>query len=98
MARQTGKAAAMEDWLYENQITLTPSSVREAAKSVGGIADFNGGYAKALEEVKEDARMGGLLGVTSTPTFFLNGRKLPAGVVPPEYIDALITVELQRAK
>ncbi|MEO8522245.1 MAG: vitamin K epoxide reductase family protein [Acidobacteriota bacterium] len=98
MARQTGKAAAMEDWLYENQITLTPSSVREAAKSVGGIGDFNGGYAKALEEVKEDARMGGLLGVTSTPTFFLNGRKLPAGVVPPEYIDALITVELQRAK
>lgn len=98
MARQTGKAAAMEDWLYENQITLTPSSVREGAKTVGGIADFNGGYAKALEEVKEDARMGGLLGVTSTPTFFLNGRKLPAGVVPPEYIDALITVELQRAK
>lgn len=98
MARQTGKAAVMEDWLYEHQTTLTPSSVREAAKDVGGIADFNGGYAKALEEVKADARMGGLLGVTSTPTFFLDGRKLPPGVVPPEYIDALITVELQRAK
>ncbi len=98
LARQTGKAAVMEDWLYEHQISLTPSNVREAAKDVGGIADFNGGYAKALEEVKADARMGGLLGVTSTPTFFLNGRKLPAGVVPPEYIDALIGVELQRAK
>ncbi len=98
LARQTGKAAVMEDWLYEHQISLTPSNVREAAKDVGGIADFNGGYAKALEEVKADARMGGLLGVTSTPTFFLNGRKLPAGVVPPEYIDALIAVELQRAK
>lgn len=98
MARQTGKAAVMEDWLYEHQTTLTPSSVREAAKDVGGIADFNGGYAKALEEVKADARMGGLLGVSSTPTFFLDGRKLPPGVVPPEYIDALITVELQRAK
>ena len=46
----------MEDWLYEHQTTLTPSSVREAAKDVGGIADFNGGYAKALEEVKADAR------------------------------------------
>jgi uncharacterized membrane protein/protein-disulfide isomerase len=98
MARQTGKAAIMEDWLYEHQTTLTPSSVREAAKDIGGIADFNGGYAKALEEVKADARLGGLLGVTSTPTFFLNGRKLPPGVVPPEYIDALITLELQRAK
>jgi protein-disulfide isomerase len=98
MARQTGKAAVMEDWLYEHQTTLTPSGVREAAKDVGGIADFNGGYAKALEEVKADARLGGLLGVTSTPTFFLDGRKLPPGVVPPEYIDALITLELQRAK
>ena len=98
MARQTGKAAVMEDWLYEHQTTLTPSMVRDAAKDVGGIADFNGGYAKALEEVKADARMGGLLGVTSTPTYFLNGRKLPPGVVPPEYIDALINVELQRAK
>jgi protein-disulfide isomerase len=72
--------------------------VREAAKDVGGIEDFNGGYAKALEEVKADARMGGVLGVNSTPTFFLDGRKLPPGVVPPEYIDALIAVELQRAK
>jgi uncharacterized membrane protein/predicted DsbA family dithiol-disulfide isomerase len=98
MARETGKAAVMEDWLYEHQTTLTPSGVREAAKDVGGIADFNGGYAKALEEVKADARLGGLLGVTSTPTFFLNGRKLPPGVVPPEYLDALITLELQRAK
>jgi protein-disulfide isomerase len=88
----------MEDWLYEHQTTLTPSSVREAAKDIGGIADFNGGYAKALEEVKADARLGGLLGVTSTPTFFLDGRKLPPGVVPAEYIDALITLELQRAK
>jgi uncharacterized membrane protein/predicted DsbA family dithiol-disulfide isomerase len=97
-ARETGKAAVMEDWLYDHQTTLTPSMVREAAKDVGGIADFNGGYAKALEEVKADARMGGVLGVNSTPTFFLNGRKLPPGVVPPEYIDALITLELQRAK
>jgi protein-disulfide isomerase len=72
--------------------------VREAAKDIGGIADFNGGYAKALEEVREDARLGGVLGVASTPTFFLAGRKLPPGVVPAEYIDALITLELQRAK
>ena len=60
LARETGKAAAMEDWLYDHQTTLTPSMVREAAKDVGGIADFNGGYAKALEEVKADARMGGV--------------------------------------
>jgi len=34
MARATGKANAMSDWLYDNQANLTPGSVREAAKSV----------------------------------------------------------------
>jgi uncharacterized membrane protein/protein-disulfide isomerase len=98
MARATGKAAAMEDWLYSNQATLTPSIVRETAKSIGGIADFNGGYAHALEEVKADATLGGLLGVSSTPTFFVNGRKLPPGVIPPQYLDAVIDLELKAAK
>lgn len=97
MARQTGKDSAMQDWLYEHQTTLTPASVREGARRVGGIDDFNGGYAKALEEVRADAQAGGQLGVTSTPTFFLAGRKLQ-GIAPPEYIDALITLELQRSR
>jgi uncharacterized membrane protein/protein-disulfide isomerase len=97
MARQTGKDSAMQDWLYEHQTTLTPASVREGARRVGGIEDFNGGYAKALEEVRADAQAGGQLGVTSTPTFFLAGRKLQS-IAPAEYIDALITLELQRSK
>jgi protein-disulfide isomerase len=98
MARATGKAAKMEDWLFQNQTTLTPSIVREAAKDIGGIQDFNGGYAQALEEVRADAKLGGLLGVNSTPTFFINSRKVPPGVIPVEYFDALIDLELQRSK
>jgi protein-disulfide isomerase len=98
MARATGKAAAIEDWLFTNQATLTPSVVRDAAKTIGGIADFNGGYAHALQEVRTDASLGGLLGVNSTPTFFINGHKVPPGVIPPEYLDALIDLELKRAK
>ena len=98
MARATGKADAMSDWLYDNQASLTPRSVREAAKSVGGIKDFDAGYAHALEEVKTDSSLGGFLGVTSTPTFFVNAHKLPAGVIPANYLDALIEIELRRAK
>ncbi len=98
MARATGKAAQMEDWLYENQNTLTPSLVREEARTIGGIEDFNAGYAKALEEVRADAILGGSLGVSSTPTFFVNGRKLPPGVIPPQYLDAVIEFELHAAK
>jgi uncharacterized membrane protein/protein-disulfide isomerase len=98
LARKTGKAAQMEEWLFANQEKLTPSAVRVAAKDVGGIADFNGSYAEALKDVRADANLGGLLGVGSTPTLFLNSRKLPAGVVDPAGLDALIELELQRAK
>jgi protein-disulfide isomerase/uncharacterized membrane protein len=98
LARKTGKAAQMDEWLFANQEKLTPSAVRVAAKDVGGIADFNGSYAETLKEVRADANLGGQVGVTSTPTLFLNGKKLPAGVVDPAGLDAIIELELQRAK
>jgi uncharacterized membrane protein len=98
LARKTGKASQMEEWLFANQEKLTPSGVRVAAKDIGGIEDFNGGYLEALKEVRADANLGGLLGVTSTPTLFLNNRRLPAGVVDPAGLDAIIELELQRAK
>jgi protein-disulfide isomerase len=97
-ARQTGKAEKMTDWLFTNQDTLTPSGVRVAAKDIGGVVDFNGGYAEALKEVTADANLGGQIGVTSTPTIVLNNRKLPAGVVDPAALDALIDLELKRSK
>jgi len=98
MARATGKAAQMDAWLFDNQDKLTPSVVRQAGRDVGGIADFNGGYAEALKEVRADAVLGGQLGVGSTPTIYLNGRKLGAGVVDPSALDMLIDLELKRAK
>jgi len=97
-ARPLGNAEKMTDWLFSNQITLTPSSVRQAASDIGGIKDFNGGYGAALTEVRGDAAMGAKLGVSSTPTIFINGRKLPAGVMPAQYFDMLIELELQRVK
>ena len=98
LARTTGKVGKMDEWLFDNQEKLTPSGVRTAAKEIGGIADFNGSYAEALKEVWADATLGGQLGVASTPTLFVNNRKLPAGVVDPAGLDAIIELELQRAK
>jgi protein-disulfide isomerase len=98
MARATGKAAQMDAWLFDNQDSLTPSSVRQAGKDIGGIADFNGGYQEALKQVRADAVLGGQLGVGSTPTVYLNGRQLGSGVVDPSALDALIQLELNRAK
>lgn len=98
MARATGKAAQMDAWLFDHQESLTPSAVRDAGRDIGGIADFNGGYAEALKQVKADAVLGGQLGVGSTPTIFLNNRKLGAGVVDPAGLAALIELELKRSK
>jgi uncharacterized membrane protein/protein-disulfide isomerase len=98
LARQTGKAEKMTDWLFDNQEKLTPSGVRAAAHDVGGVPDFNGAYPDALKEVRVDANLGGAVGVTSTPTIVLNNKRLPAGVVDPAALDALIDLELKRSK
>jgi uncharacterized membrane protein/glutaredoxin len=98
LARQTGKADKMTDWLFDNQEKLTPSGVRVAAHDIGGVPDFNGAYADALKEVRADANLGGVVGVTSTPTIVLDNKKLPAGVVDPSALDALIDLELKRSK
>jgi protein-disulfide isomerase len=34
--------------------------------------------------------------VTSTPTFFINGRRIRGGI-PPQYFEAAIELELKRA-
>lgn len=98
LARQTGKAEKMTDWLFDNQEKLTPSGVREAAHDIGGVPDFNAAYADALKEVRADANLGGVIGVGSTPTIVLDNRKLPAGVVDPAALDVLIDLELKRSK
>lgn len=97
-ATPLGNAEKMTAWFFANQPSLSPSVVREAAGEVGGIADFNAGYAESLKEVAADAAMGAKLGVNSTPTIFLNGRKLGRSLLPAQYLDALIELELQRVK
>jgi protein-disulfide isomerase len=87
----------MEEWLYGHQPTMTPPSVRQAAKEVGNIADFDAKYASTLALVKSDVGLGRQLGVKSTPTFFINGIKIE-GALPPQYFEQAIAYELQRSK
>jgi uncharacterized membrane protein/protein-disulfide isomerase len=99
MSRGKGTSARMEDWIFSNlgPPLLTPGQVRDAARTIGGVNDFDTGYARALEEVKTDAGLGQLLGVKSTPTFFINGRKVEQ-VLPPQALDVIIELELQRTQ
>ncbi|MEO8075268.1 MAG: vitamin K epoxide reductase family protein [Acidobacteriota bacterium] len=96
MARAKGTAQTLEQWIFSNQPTLTPATVKKAAKEIGGIDDFDAQYPKVLPEVRADAELGGKLGITSTPTFYINGRKLPGqNISPPQYIDYLIELALK---
>ena len=106
MARGTGFQQKLDDWLFANQQSLTKDVVRQAAKDQAGITNFDERYAQAIQEVKTDASLGALMNVGSTPTVYLNGRMIAGrtpqgqsmGLPPAQYIDALIDIELKRAK
>jgi uncharacterized membrane protein/protein-disulfide isomerase len=98
MARPKGTAQKLEQWIFANQQTLTSDTVKKAAREIGGIQDFDAQYPRALQEVKLDAGLGGVLKVNSTPTFYINGRKLPNKIMLPQYFDYLIELALKDLK
>ncbi len=95
LAREKGKADAVENWLFANQPTLTPTNVKEAARMLGGVTDFDARYQTTLQLVKGDIEQGQQLKVQGTPTFFLNGIRLPG--LRAQFLDAAIALELKRA-
>jgi uncharacterized membrane protein/protein-disulfide isomerase len=97
LARLKNRGEAMEDWLYTHQQGMTPATVRQAAREVGQVTDFEQKYAATLELVKGDIALGTQLGIHSTPTFFINGVKVE-GEWAPQYFDQAIAYELQHAK
>ena len=97
LARQHNRAAELEEWLYTHQPEMTPTTVRERARNLGQVTDFDAKYASTLELVKSDVALGTQLRVQSTPTFFVNGVKIE-GSLPPPYFEQAIAIELKRAQ
>ena len=96
LAADHNKRDVMEEWLYTHQPAQTPPSVRQAARDVGGITDFDVKYSSTMQSVKSDIGLARQLGVKSTPTFFINGVRIEGGL-PPQYFDQAIAYELQHA-
>lgn len=95
MAKERGKQDEMVAWVYGNQ-GATPAALRSAAQRILGVTDFNQEYAKHLPGIRSDVADGGVLGINSTPTYFLNGVRLPSGMQLP-YFELAINLELQKA-
>ena len=70
--------------------------MRQAARDVGQVTDFEAKYASTLEGVKADVALGRQLRVQQTPTFYINGIKIE-GAWAPQFFDQAIAYELQRA-
>jgi uncharacterized membrane protein/protein-disulfide isomerase len=97
MAKSKGTFDTLAAWLFEHQDELSPTTVRRAAKEVGKIDDYDAEYAKAIEAVRADAVAGVQVHVDWTPTFFINGKRIPRAGLPPQYFQAAIDLELKNA-
>ena len=97
MARAKGTSEKMEEWLFSHlgPPMLSPDQVRDAARDVAGVTDFAAQYPEVLKQVRADAALGDQLKVNSTPTFFINGRRLPEALAA-QYFNVLLELELKR--
>jgi uncharacterized membrane protein/protein-disulfide isomerase len=95
LAKTHNKGEPLEEYFYGHQAMMSPVTVREAARTIGGVEDFDQQYARALDGIKADVGLARLLGVRSTPTFFVNGVKLEGPTV--QTLDLAIAYELKKA-
>ena len=96
LARLNNRGENLEEWLYTHQEGMTSQTVRQAAREVGQVTDFEAKFASTLEEVKGDVALGRQLQVSSTPTFFINGVKF-SGAIAAQFFDEAIAYELRHA-
>jgi uncharacterized membrane protein/protein-disulfide isomerase len=93
LARTHNREEAMIEWIFANQPSLTVELVKQAARDVGQVTDFDAKYAATIVSVKSDIALGKQLGVMATPTFFINGLKID-GALPVQYFQQAIEYEL----
>lgn len=100
-ANEQGKFLAYHDKLFINQNNLTDVALKNYARQTG-IADLDKfdqcfDSRKFKTETEQDFQEAIKLGVTGTPTFFINGYKI-AGALPEKYFKQLIEKLLEETK
>ncbi len=95
LAHERNRGREMEDWLFARQATLSRETVKEGLEQVAQVTDFDERYPEVLKAVRADAELGNRLGVSGTPTFFLNGIRLPS--LRPAALEVAIEYELRKA-
>jgi protein-disulfide isomerase len=98
LAKEKNLDKQLEATLFDRQsMSMTRDDVKAALREVTQISDseFDSRYPQMLEAVKQDVQLGQKVGVSGTPTFFINGIRL--GGFRPAAFDAVIAYELKKA-
>lgn len=99
-AGEQGKFWPYHDRLFANQAALQVDALKKYAQDTSlDVPRFNAclDSSKFAGRVQEGIQLGQQLGVSSTPTLFVNGRVLP-GAYPYDDIAAVVDEELERLK
>lgn len=99
-AHRQGKFWEMHDKFFDNQAALSKEDIVKTAKEIGlDMGKFQPCFDKqeTLAEIQKDQQVAGEIGVNSTPTFFVNGKKM-AGAMPFEQFKMVIESELRGGK
>jgi len=78
-AKKQGKFWEMHDIIFENFIKLSPEKFVEFARQIGlDITKFTANYNsdKYEKQIQQDIALGNSVGVTGTPTLFVNGKQM----------------------
>jgi uncharacterized membrane protein len=97
LAREKGRAKELEDWLFNSQDQFSRDHMKKGLEQFTGIKsdEYESRYAKVSADIRAEAAIGSRLGVNGTPTFFINGVKVPT--LRPAYFDEAIGYLLQKA-
>jgi uncharacterized membrane protein/BMFP domain-containing protein YqiC len=98
IAAGKGKKKEAEEAFFAMQTpTLTRDDVVKKLEEITKVTreEFDLEYEKLISAVRSDSQLGQRLGVSGTPTFFLNGIRIPS--LRPAYLDAAIAHLLKKA-
>jgi protein-disulfide isomerase len=97
-AHEQGKFWEMHDKIFSSQDEINEANLKTYAVQIGlnsiqfGNCIVSGKY---LKEIEEDLTQGYAAGVRATPTFFINGVRVP-GAIPLATFEQIIISELSR--
>jgi len=93
-AKDPARGKELENWLYEHQENMSRDLAKQGLAEIAQVNSFDAEYPKTLEAIRADVRLGQQLGVSGTPTFFVNGIRV--GSLRPAYLDAAIAYLLAK--